>query len=98
MDLSELNHVLDQLCPRLKDWLGREPLLVDADVLPFVVLGYKCPFRLILYGTRHGRSREQQGLAMAMVKLWERSVITKIAIKLGVLNTCNEMMAEKLKV
>ncbi|GMP49134.1 hypothetical protein CsSME_00016213 [Camellia sinensis var. sinensis] len=45
-----------------------------------------------------GRSREQQGLAMAMVKLWERSVITKIAIKLGVLNTCNEMMAEKLKV
>ncbi|XP_047320325.1 CRM-domain containing factor CFM3A, chloroplastic/mitochondrial [Impatiens glandulifera] len=45
-----------------------------------------------------GRNRELQGLAMAMVKLWERSAIAKIAIKRGVLNTCNERMAEELKV
>ena len=35
---------------------------------------------------------------MAMVKLWERSAIAKIAIKRGVHNTCNERMAEELKV
>ncbi|GMP55200.1 hypothetical protein CsSME_00020085 [Camellia sinensis var. sinensis] len=35
---------------------------------------------------------------MAMVKLWERSAIAKIAIKRGVLNTCNERMAEELKI
>lgn len=45
-----------------------------------------------------GRNRELQGLAVAMVKLWERSAIAKIAIKRGVLNTCNERMAEALKV
>ncbi|GMP55211.1 hypothetical protein CsSME_00020094 [Camellia sinensis var. sinensis] len=121
MDLSELNHLLDKLGPRFKDWSGREPLPVDADLLPSVVPGYKRPFRLLPYGTRHGlrdkdmtfyrrtartmpphfalgRSRELQGLAMAMVKLWERSAIAKIAIKRGVLNTCNERMAEELKI
>lgn len=35
---------------------------------------------------------------MAMVKLWEKSAIAKIAIKRGVLNTLNERMAEELKV
>ena len=35
---------------------------------------------------------------MAMVKLWERSAIAKIAIKRGVQNTCNDRMAEELKV
>lgn len=33
-----------------------------------------------------------------MVKLWEKSAIAKIAIKRGVQNTCNERMAEELKV
>lgn len=45
-----------------------------------------------------GRSRELQGLAAAIVKLWAKSAIAKIAIKRGVLNTCNERMAEELKV
>ena len=45
-----------------------------------------------------GRNRQLQGLAMAMVKLWERSAIAKIAIKRGVQNTCNERMAQELKV
>lgn len=45
-----------------------------------------------------GRSRELQGLAAAMVKLWEKSAIAKIVIKRGVLNTSNERMAEELKV
>lgn len=45
-----------------------------------------------------GRSRQLQGLAAAMVKLWEKSAIAKIVIKRGVLNTNNERMAEELKV
>ncbi|KAI4344523.1 hypothetical protein L6164_011740 [Bauhinia variegata] len=120
MELSDLNHLLDELGPRFKDWSGREPLPVDADLLPAVVPGYKTPFRLLPYGVRHGlknkemtdfrrlarrspphfalgRNRELQGLARAMVKLWEKSAIAKIAIKRGVENTCNERMTEELK-
>ncbi|KAH6808964.1 CRM family member 3A [Perilla frutescens var. frutescens] len=44
-----------------------------------------------------GRSRQQQGLAAAMVKLWERSSIAKISLKRGVQLTTSERMAEDLK-
>ncbi|KAK1420635.1 hypothetical protein QVD17_22387 [Tagetes erecta] len=54
LDLKELNLVLDGLGPRFKDWSGREPLPVDADLLPLLVEGYKRPFRLLPYGTRPG--------------------------------------------
>lgn len=52
MDWNDLNHLLDELGPRFKDWIGREPLPVDADLLPSVVPGYKTPFRLLPYGVR----------------------------------------------
>ncbi|GMI97805.1 hypothetical protein like AT4G29750 [Hibiscus trionum] len=120
VDLCELNRLLDELGPRYKDWSGREPLPVDADLLPPIVPGYQPPLRRLPYGVRHclkgsetttfrrlarrtpphfalGRNRELQGLAQAMVKLWERSAIAKIAIKRGVENTRNERMAEELK-
>nr|KJB65181.1 hypothetical protein B456_010G083500 [Gossypium raimondii] len=120
MDLCELNHLLDELGPRYKDWSGREPLPVDADLLPPVVPGYQLPFRRLPYGVRQclkdremttfrrlarsmpphfalGRNRELQGLAQAIVKLWERTAIAKIAVKRGVENTRNERMAEELK-
>ncbi|XP_030489129.2 CRM-domain containing factor CFM3, chloroplastic/mitochondrial [Cannabis sativa] len=119
-DLNDLNQFLDELGPRFIDWLGREPLPVDADLLPAVVPNYKPPFRLLPHGVKLGlrnremtafrriartipphfalgRNRELQGLARAVVKLWERSAIAKIAIKRGVQNTCNERMAEELK-
>ncbi|KAK4368632.1 hypothetical protein RND71_012424 [Anisodus tanguticus] len=121
VDLSELNMLLDEVGPRFKDWSGREPLPVDADLLPAVVPGYRPPFRCLPYGAKlnlknkemtylrrtarimppHfalGRNRELQGLAAAMVKLWRRSALAKIAIKRGVQNTSNERMAEELKV
>ncbi|XP_042051021.1 CRM-domain containing factor CFM3, chloroplastic/mitochondrial-like [Salvia splendens] len=121
MDLSELNLLLDELGPRFMDWTGREPIPVDADLLPAVVPGYKTPYRLLPHGSRRtlrdkgmtflrraarampphfalGRSRQLQGLAAAMVKLWEKSAIAKIVIKRGVLNTNNERMAEELKI
>lgn len=45
-----------------------------------------------------GRSRQHQGLAAAMVKLWERSSVAKIALKRGVQLTTSERMAEDIKV
>ncbi|XP_010912991.3 CRM-domain containing factor CFM3, chloroplastic/mitochondrial [Elaeis guineensis] len=119
-DTSDIDSLLDQLGPRFRDWSGRSPLPVDADLLPGVVPGYKPPFRLLPYKTRSslregemtflrrlarkmpphfalGRNRQHQGLATAIVKLWEKSAIAKIAIKRGVPNTCNERMAEEIK-
>lgn len=52
MELSDLNNLLDELGPRFEDWTGREPLPVDADLLPAMVPGYKTPFRLLPYGVR----------------------------------------------
>ncbi|ESQ54265.1 hypothetical protein EUTSA_v10024391mg [Eutrema salsugineum] len=119
-ELCELNDLLDELGPRFHDWTGCAPLPVDADMLPPMVLGYRCPFRILPQGVKPvlsntemtemrrlarispphfalGRSRELQGLAVAMVKLWAKSAIAKIAIKRGVENTRNERMAEELK-
>ncbi|KAG2643026.1 hypothetical protein PVAP13_2KG294600 [Panicum virgatum] len=116
----DIDAFLDQLGPRYKDWSGRSPIPVDADLLPGVVPGYKPPFRLLPYKIKStlrdkemtalrrlarqtaphfalGRNREHQGLAAAMVKLWEKSAIAKIAIKRGVPNTCNDRMAEEIK-
>ncbi|MBA0867865.1 hypothetical protein Goshw_005240, partial [Gossypium schwendimanii] len=99
MDLCELNHLLDELGPRYKDWSGREPLPVDADLLPPVVPGYQLPFRRLPYGVRHClKDREMTTFRrLAIVKLWERTAIAKIAVKRGVENTRNERMAEELK-
>ncbi|XVE81755.1 hypothetical protein DITRI_Ditri15bG0091000 [Diplodiscus trichospermus] len=44
-----------------------------------------------------GRSRQLQGLAVAMIKLWEKSSIAKIALKRGVQLTTSERMAEEIK-
>ncbi|XP_020415882.1 chloroplastic group IIA intron splicing facilitator CRS1, chloroplastic isoform X3 [Prunus persica] len=44
-----------------------------------------------------GRNRKLQGLAAAILKLWEKSLIAKIAVKFGVPNTNNEQMAYELR-
>uniref|UniRef100_A0A453HXX1 CRM-domain containing factor CFM3, chloroplastic/mitochondrial n=1 Tax=Aegilops tauschii subsp. strangulata TaxID=200361 RepID=A0A453HXX1_AEGTS len=107
---EEIDRLLDELGPRYSDWPGSNPLPVDADLLPATVPGYKPPFRVLPYGVRRslsrkdttnlrrlGRSRQLQGLAAAMVKLWERSSIAKIALKRGVQLTTSERMAEDIK-
>lgn len=45
-----------------------------------------------------GRNRKLHGLAAAIIKLWERCEIAKIAVKRGVQNTNSELMSEELKV
>ncbi|VFQ87567.1 unnamed protein product [Cuscuta campestris] len=44
-----------------------------------------------------GRSRQHQGLASAMIKLWERCSVAKVALKHGVQLTTSERMADHIK-
>ncbi|KAG9452555.1 hypothetical protein H6P81_005459 [Aristolochia fimbriata] len=44
-----------------------------------------------------GRSRQHQGLALAMIKLWEKSSVVKVALKRGVQLTTSERMAEDIR-
>uniref|UniRef100_A0A6V7QS34 CRM-domain containing factor CFM3, chloroplastic/mitochondrial n=1 Tax=Ananas comosus var. bracteatus TaxID=296719 RepID=A0A6V7QS34_ANACO len=44
-----------------------------------------------------GKNRQHEGLATAMVKLWEKSSIAKIALKRGVQLTSSERMAADIK-
>lgn len=63
MDMNNLDALLNELGPRYTDWSGREPIPVDADLLPSEVPGYRPPFRLLLQGVRHAlRDREMTTL------------------------------------
>ncbi|XP_022921596.1 CRM-domain containing factor CFM3, chloroplastic/mitochondrial-like [Cucurbita moschata] len=44
-----------------------------------------------------GRNRNHQGLAVAILKLWEKSLVAKIAVKRGIQNTNNKLMAEEIR-
>ena len=44
-----------------------------------------------------GRNTKLQGLAAAILKLWEKSLTAKVAVKVGIQNTNNEQMAWNLK-
>ncbi|CAM0954060.1 unnamed protein product [Alopecurus aequalis] len=44
-----------------------------------------------------GRNRNHQGLSAAIVKLWEKSLVVKIAVKRGIQNTNNKLMSDEIK-
>lgn len=71
---------------------GVNPKLTNDEMTTLRRLGKPLPCHFAL-----GRNRNLQGLAVAVVKLWERCEIAKIAIKRGVQNTNSEIMAEELK-
>jgi hypothetical protein len=52
---------------------------------------------IIILSILAGRNTRLQGLAAAILKLWEKSLIAKIAVKVGIQNTDNEQMAWNLK-
>ncbi|XP_074308309.1 chloroplastic group IIA intron splicing facilitator CRS1, chloroplastic [Silene latifolia] len=68
------------------------PQLRDDELTYLRTLAQQLPVHFVL-----GRNSKLQGLAVSILKLWERSVIAKIAIKWGVQNTSNELMASELK-
>ncbi|KAG8635126.1 CRM-domain containing factor CFM2, chloroplastic isoform X2 [Manihot esculenta] len=71
---------------------GVNPKLTNDEMTTLKRLGRPLPCHFAL-----GRNRKLQGLASAIVKLWEKCEIAKIAVKKGVQNTNSEMMAEELK-
>ncbi|EOY04144.1 maize chloroplast splicing factor CRS1, putative isoform 2 [Theobroma cacao] len=68
------------------------PNLTDDELKYLRKLTHPLPFHFAL-----GKNRNLQGLAAAILKLWEKSLIAKIAIKWGIQNTDNEQMAYELK-
>ncbi|KAK4346334.1 hypothetical protein RND71_032673 [Anisodus tanguticus] len=71
---------------------GVKPKLTNDEMTTLRRLGRPLPCHFAL-----GRNRKLQGLAAAIVKLWEKCEIAKVAIKRGVQNTNSELMAEELK-
>ncbi|CAH8334453.1 unnamed protein product [Eruca vesicaria subsp. sativa] len=71
---------------------GVSSKLTDDEMTILRRLGRPLPCHFAL-----GRNKNLQGLAVAVVKLWEKCEVAKIAVKRGVQNTNSELMAEELK-
>ncbi|GAB4839594.1 hypothetical protein Ancab_029117 [Ancistrocladus abbreviatus] len=72
--------------------VGMRARLTNAELTNLRKLAKSLPCHFAL-----GRNRNHQGLATAIIKLWEKSLVAKIAVKQGIQNTNNELMAEELK-
>ncbi|CAI0377905.1 unnamed protein product [Linum tenue] len=70
---------------------GMRPRLTNAEMTNLRKLAKSLPCHFAL-----GRNRNHQGLAVAILKLWEQSLIVKIAVKRGIQNTNNKLMAEEI--
>ncbi|CAN0857514.1 CRM-domain containing factor CFM2, chloroplastic [Linum grandiflorum] len=71
---------------------GIQPKLTNDEMTTLRRLSRPLPCHFAL-----GKSRKHQGLAAAIVKLWEKCEIAKIAVKRGVQNIDSELMAEELQ-
>ncbi|CAI0451453.1 unnamed protein product [Linum tenue] len=93
VDADLLPEVVPGYMPPSRRWppYGR-PQLKDTELTSLRKLARILPTHFVL-----GRNRRLQGLAFAILKLWQNSNIAKIAIKWGVPNTDNEQMANELK-
>ncbi|XP_059644089.1 CRM-domain containing factor CFM3, chloroplastic/mitochondrial [Cornus florida] len=71
---------------------GMRPRLTNAELTNLRKLAKSLPCHFAL-----GRNRNHQGLAAAIIKLWEKSLVAKIAVKRGIQNTNNKLMSEEIK-
>ncbi|KAF7819879.1 CRM-domain containing factor CFM3, chloroplastic/mitochondrial [Senna tora] len=71
---------------------GMRPGLTNAELTNLRKLAKALPCHFAL-----GRNRNHQGLACAILKLWDKSLVAKIAVKRGIQNTNNKLMANELK-
>lgn len=71
---------------------GLKPILTDRESTILKRLSRHIPCHFAL-----GRNRSHQGLAVSIIKLWEKCEVAKIAIKRGAQNTNSKIMAEELK-
>lgn len=72
--------------------VGMRARLTNAEMTNMRKLAKALPCHFAL-----GRNRNHQGLAVAILKLWEKSLVAKIAVKRGIQNTNNKLMADELK-
>ncbi|KAH9675715.1 chloroplastic group IIA intron splicing facilitator CRS1 [Citrus sinensis] len=77
--------------------------LTDDELTYLRKLAHPLPTHFVLgialpaYFSNLWRNRGLQGLATAILKLWEKSLVAKITVKWGIPNTDNEQMANELK-
>ncbi|RZB95196.1 CRM-domain containing factor CFM3, chloroplastic/mitochondrial isoform D [Glycine soja] len=71
---------------------GMRPQLTNDELTNMRKLAKSLPCHFAL-----GRNRNLQGLASAILRLWEKSLVAKIGVKRGIVNTNNELMAQELK-
>lgn len=71
---------------------GMRSRLTNSEMTNLRKLAKRLPSHFAL-----GRNRHHQGLAAAILKVWETSLVVKIAVKRGVQNTNNKLMSEELK-
>ncbi|CAM8921734.1 unnamed protein product [Rhodiola kirilowii] len=71
---------------------GMRAHLTNAEMTNLRKLARSLPCHFAL-----GRNRNHQGLASAIIKLWEKSLVVKIAVKRGIQNTNNKLMAEEIQ-
>ncbi|XP_061357575.1 CRM-domain containing factor CFM3, chloroplastic/mitochondrial [Gastrolobium bilobum] len=71
---------------------GMRSRLTNAEMTNLRIVAKSLPCHFAL-----GRNRNHQGLACAILKIWEKSLVAKIAVKPGIQNTNNKIMAEELK-
>uniref|UniRef100_A0A2C9WGL7 CRM domain-containing protein n=1 Tax=Manihot esculenta TaxID=3983 RepID=A0A2C9WGL7_MANES len=71
---------------------GMRSRLTNAEMTNLRKLAKTLPCHFAL-----GRNRNHQGLAAAILQLWEKSLVAKIAVKRGIQNTNNKLMAEEIK-
>ncbi|XP_010506871.1 PREDICTED: CRM-domain containing factor CFM3, chloroplastic/mitochondrial-like isoform X1 [Camelina sativa] len=71
---------------------GMRSNLTNAEMTNLRKIGKTLPCHFAL-----GRNRNHQGLAAAILQIWEKSLIAKIAVKRGIQNTNNKLMADELK-
>ncbi|XP_020094505.1 chloroplastic group IIA intron splicing facilitator CRS1, chloroplastic [Ananas comosus] len=71
---------------------GVRPQLRDNELTYLRMLARPLPTHFAL-----GKNKGLEGLAAAILKLWEKSLVAKIAVKVGIPDTNNELMACELK-
>ncbi|GAA0141900.1 hypothetical protein LIER_02940 [Lithospermum erythrorhizon] len=71
---------------------GVTPKLTNDEMTTLKRLGRPLPCHFAL-----GRNTKLQGLAIAVIKLWEKCEIAKVVVKRGVQNMNSNLMAEELK-
>ncbi|KAI4388950.1 hypothetical protein MLD38_001234 [Melastoma candidum] len=93
IDADLLPETVPGFLPPLRLTLAKErSQLTDSELTFLRKLAHTLPVHFAL-----GKNRNLQGLAAAILKLWEKSIIVKIAVKWGVQNAKNGQMAYELK-